>query len=59
MPLDRFYSYKICGKREGDPFYLMKFPTSTSGGEPECPSDYRKCGRGTPYAIVCVKNDYP
>ena len=59
MPLDKFYAYKICGKREGDPFYLMKFPTSSFGSEPRCPSYYKQWGKGTPDNLVWVKRDSP
>ena len=53
MPLSKFYAYKICAKREGDPFFKAKRPT-TKFGSSECPMGYDECGLGGAKEQFCV-----
>jgi hypothetical protein len=58
MPLNKFYSYKICAKREGDPFYRSAKPTKKFGTT-SCPSGYEICGTGQPDHQSCVRANHP
>lgn len=58
MSLSKFYSYKICGKREGEPYYRAYKPTSTVGGGSKCPNGYKVCGTGQPDHQSCVRDNH-
>ncbi|CAI2359809.1 unnamed protein product [Moneuplotes crassus] len=54
VPLTTFYSYKICAKREGEPFYKAERPSSHFG-DSSCPYGYQSCGNGDAKERYCVK----
>jgi hypothetical protein len=56
IPLDKFYSNKICGLREGSNFLNSKRPTKGLGGDKaNCPTGYKICGTGAVDKLLCVR----
>ncbi|CAI2360032.1 unnamed protein product [Moneuplotes crassus] len=58
MPLNKFYSYRICAKRQGDPFNRAVRPTKMFGVT-KCPGGYKICGSGEPKDQYCVSQGSP
>lgn len=56
MPVSKFYSYNICGKREGEPYSRSVKPTKSFGAA-SCPNGYRICGTGDSAAQSCVSGN--
>ena len=54
MPLSKIYSYKICAKREGEPFYLAQRPIKKFG-QVQCPNGYKICGSGGDDMASCAR----
>ncbi|CAI2364556.1 unnamed protein product [Moneuplotes crassus] len=53
-PLDKFYSAKICGLREGQNFVDTERPRKIAGGI-KCPFGHKPCGTGDINQIICVR----
>ena len=54
IPLSKFYSYRICGLREGSNFVDSKRP-KTQGGKLKCELGYRICGKGDADHVLCIR----
>lgn len=54
IPLDKFYSAKICGLREGENFVKTERPDKIAG-ELKCPFGHKPCGKGDINQILCVR----
>ena len=54
IPLEKFYSSKICGLREGSNFAETKRPQKI-GGEFKCELGYKKCGKGDGNKVLCIR----
>ncbi|CAI2362240.1 unnamed protein product [Moneuplotes crassus] len=57
MPIKKFYSYRICGKRQGEPFYMSESPY-TKFASTECPQGYKICGGDDPDTQTCVRENH-
>lgn len=53
IPLEKFYSYRLCGKREGEPFHKAERP-SKKFAEIGCQNGYRLCGTGKYDTQTCI-----
>jgi hypothetical protein len=56
LPVSKFYSFNICGKREGEPYSRSVKPTNNFGVT-SCPSGYRVCGTGDLKKQTCVSGN--
>lgn len=55
MALDKFYSSKICGLREGVNFGESIRPKKEVGGGIRCPIGYKICGKGGIDKVLCIR----